>query len=121
MVTLKLFFYFLDLPDNVLTIVCYCTSEIALLNYYFETINYYYLVLLYTTFSSLTKSLTANVHQMEDHWAYCHRVSQAGCKRETGRVTEKLRSGQTLATSHTDDQFIVTSATQNWLINAKQL
>uniref|UniRef100_A0A667Y6R5 Tc1-like transposase DDE domain-containing protein n=1 Tax=Myripristis murdjan TaxID=586833 RepID=A0A667Y6R5_9TELE len=41
--------------------------------------------------------------------------------RETGRVTERHRSGRPLATSHTDDRFIVNSALRNRMMNATQL
>uniref|UniRef100_A0A667WHT7 Transposase Tc1-like domain-containing protein n=1 Tax=Myripristis murdjan TaxID=586833 RepID=A0A667WHT7_9TELE len=41
--------------------------------------------------------------------------------RETGRVTERHRSGHPLATSHTDDRFIVNSALWNRMMNATQL
>uniref|UniRef100_A0A667WGJ7 Tc1-like transposase DDE domain-containing protein n=1 Tax=Myripristis murdjan TaxID=586833 RepID=A0A667WGJ7_9TELE len=41
--------------------------------------------------------------------------------RETGRVTERHRSGHPLATSHTDDRFIVNSALRNRMMNATQL
>ncbi|KAL7840682.1 hypothetical protein AOLI_G00260050 [Acnodon oligacanthus] len=41
--------------------------------------------------------------------------------RETGRVTERHRSGRPLATSHTDDCFIVNSALRNQMMNATQL
>uniref|UniRef100_A0A673FQF7 Transposase Tc1-like domain-containing protein n=1 Tax=Sinocyclocheilus rhinocerous TaxID=307959 RepID=A0A673FQF7_9TELE len=51
----------------------------------------------------------------------CHRVSSAGCNRdtETGRVTERHRSGCPLATSHADDRFIVNSALRNRKINVR--
>uniref|UniRef100_A0A667WJH9 Transposase Tc1-like domain-containing protein n=1 Tax=Myripristis murdjan TaxID=586833 RepID=A0A667WJH9_9TELE len=41
--------------------------------------------------------------------------------KETGRVTERHRSGRPLATSHTDDRFIVNSALRNRMMNATQL
>ncbi|MED6253694.1 hypothetical protein ATANTOWER_029166 [Ataeniobius toweri] len=41
--------------------------------------------------------------------------------RETGRVTERHRSGRPLATSHSDVRFIVKSALWNWMMNATQL
>uniref|UniRef100_A0A667XTL2 Transposase Tc1-like domain-containing protein n=1 Tax=Myripristis murdjan TaxID=586833 RepID=A0A667XTL2_9TELE len=41
--------------------------------------------------------------------------------RETGRVTERHRSGRPLATSHTDDRFIVNSALRNRMMNATQI
>uniref|UniRef100_A0A671VKC8 HTH cro/C1-type domain-containing protein n=1 Tax=Sparus aurata TaxID=8175 RepID=A0A671VKC8_SPAAU len=41
--------------------------------------------------------------------------------RETGRVTERHRSGRPLATSHTDDRFIVNSALRNRMMNADQI
>ncbi len=41
--------------------------------------------------------------------------------RETGRVTERYRSGCALATSHADDRFIVNSALWNRIMNATQL
>ncbi len=41
--------------------------------------------------------------------------------RETGRVTERHRSGHPLATSHADDCFIVNSALWNRIMNATQL
>uniref|UniRef100_A0A3B3QRZ8 Transposase Tc1-like domain-containing protein n=1 Tax=Paramormyrops kingsleyae TaxID=1676925 RepID=A0A3B3QRZ8_9TELE len=40
--------------------------------------------------------------------------------RATGRVTERHRSGRPLATSHTDDRFIVNSALRNRMMNATQ-
>uniref|UniRef100_A0A667X1A1 Tc1-like transposase DDE domain-containing protein n=1 Tax=Myripristis murdjan TaxID=586833 RepID=A0A667X1A1_9TELE len=41
--------------------------------------------------------------------------------RETGRVTERHRSGRPLATSHTDDRFIVNNALRNRMMNGTQL
>ncbi len=38
--------------------------------------------------------------------------------RETGRVTERHRSGRLLATSHADDRYIENSALWNWIMNA---
>ncbi|MED6249193.1 hypothetical protein ATANTOWER_010714, partial [Ataeniobius toweri] len=46
-----------------------------------------------------------------------HRVSSAGCKRDT----ERHRSGRPLATSLTDGHFVVNSALQNRMMNATQL
>ncbi|MEQ2228769.1 hypothetical protein ILYODFUR_012198 [Ilyodon furcidens] len=40
----------------------------------------------------------------------CFRASSAGCNKEYGRVTIRHKSGCPLATSHTDDCFIVNSA-----------
>uniref|UniRef100_A0A3Q3W3U1 Uncharacterized protein n=1 Tax=Mola mola TaxID=94237 RepID=A0A3Q3W3U1_MOLML len=40
----------------------------------------------------------------------------AGCNRETGRVTERHRSGCSLATSHVDDRIIVNSTLQSRMI-----
>uniref|UniRef100_A0A3B3S651 Transposase Tc1-like domain-containing protein n=1 Tax=Paramormyrops kingsleyae TaxID=1676925 RepID=A0A3B3S651_9TELE len=41
--------------------------------------------------------------------------------RETGRVTERHRSGRPLITSYTDDGFIVNSVLRNRMMNATQL
>jgi len=41
--------------------------------------------------------------------------------RETGRVTERHRGECPLATSHTDDCFIVNNALRNRMMNATQL
>uniref|UniRef100_A0A667ZG46 Transposase Tc1-like domain-containing protein n=1 Tax=Myripristis murdjan TaxID=586833 RepID=A0A667ZG46_9TELE len=41
--------------------------------------------------------------------------------RETGRLTERHRSGRPLATSHTDDRFIVNNALRNRMMNATQI
>ncbi len=41
--------------------------------------------------------------------------------RETGRVTERHRSGHPLDTSHADDRFIVNSALRNRMMKATQL
>ena len=41
--------------------------------------------------------------------------------RETGRVTERHRSGRPLATSHADDGYIVNNALRNQMMNATQL
>uniref|UniRef100_A0A3B3QJ77 Transposase Tc1-like domain-containing protein n=1 Tax=Paramormyrops kingsleyae TaxID=1676925 RepID=A0A3B3QJ77_9TELE len=41
--------------------------------------------------------------------------------RETGRVTERHRSGCPLATFHTDERFIVNGALRNRMMNATQL
>uniref|UniRef100_A0A673MB21 Transposase Tc1-like domain-containing protein n=1 Tax=Sinocyclocheilus rhinocerous TaxID=307959 RepID=A0A673MB21_9TELE len=41
--------------------------------------------------------------------------------RETGRVTERHRSGRPWATSHADDCFIVNNALRNRMMNATQL
>uniref|UniRef100_A0A3Q3W5R1 Transposase Tc1-like domain-containing protein n=1 Tax=Mola mola TaxID=94237 RepID=A0A3Q3W5R1_MOLML len=51
----------------------------------------------------------------------CHRVSSAGCNRESGRVTERHRSGCPSAKSHADGCFIVNSALRNHMMNATQL
>uniref|UniRef100_A0A3B1K316 Transposase Tc1-like domain-containing protein n=1 Tax=Astyanax mexicanus TaxID=7994 RepID=A0A3B1K316_ASTMX len=41
--------------------------------------------------------------------------------RETGRVTERRRSGLPLATSKADDRYIVNNALRNRMMNATQL
>uniref|UniRef100_A0A3Q1FV87 Transposase Tc1-like domain-containing protein n=1 Tax=Acanthochromis polyacanthus TaxID=80966 RepID=A0A3Q1FV87_9TELE len=41
--------------------------------------------------------------------------------RETGRVTERCRSGRPLATSRADDRYIVNTALRNRMMNATQL
>ena len=41
--------------------------------------------------------------------------------RETGRVTERRRSGHTLVTSRADDRCILNTALRNWMMNAIQL
>ena len=41
--------------------------------------------------------------------------------RETGRVTERRRSGRPLATSRADDRYIVNAALRNRMMNATQL
>ena len=41
--------------------------------------------------------------------------------RETGRVTERRRSGRPLATSRADDRYIVNTALRNRMMNATQL
>uniref|UniRef100_A0A3B1IPN0 Tc1-like transposase DDE domain-containing protein n=1 Tax=Astyanax mexicanus TaxID=7994 RepID=A0A3B1IPN0_ASTMX len=41
--------------------------------------------------------------------------------RETGRVTERRRSGRPLATSQADDRYIVNNALRNRMMNATQL
>ncbi|XP_058234807.1 uncharacterized protein LOC131345768 isoform X2 [Hemibagrus wyckioides] len=49
-------------------------------------------------------------------------ISRLGQRyRETGRVTERHRSGRPLATSPVDDCFIVNSALRNRIMNATQL
>ncbi|MED6232706.1 hypothetical protein ATANTOWER_001310 [Ataeniobius toweri] len=99
----------------------------------------------FATFCSLTRSLTAKfttgvlVQELINNtlplpgfkhddlrWKgslslECHRVSSACFNRETGRVTKRHRSGRPLATSHTDDGFIVNSALRNQMINGTQL
>ncbi|MED6252661.1 hypothetical protein ATANTOWER_014910 [Ataeniobius toweri] len=49
--------------------------------------------------------------------------TSAGCNRyrETGRVTERRRSGRPLDTSQTDDWIIVNRALQNRMMNAPKL
>uniref|UniRef100_A0A3Q3WPP8 Uncharacterized protein n=1 Tax=Mola mola TaxID=94237 RepID=A0A3Q3WPP8_MOLML len=49
------------------------------------------------------------------------RVSSADCNRETGSVTGRHRSGDSLATSHADDRFILNSILLNWMMNTTQL
>lgn len=63
-----------------------------------------------------------NSSDRRGHWAWSvTEVSPAGCNGKTGRVRERHKSGCPLATSHTDDCFIVNSALWNQMMNATQL